>query len=377
MPAILKIYGDIGDTGEMDGSISASMVSDFLDENKSAKEITVKINSRGGDVQEGWAIYDLLTTSGKKIKTIGEGKVYSIATIIFLAGTEREFMKNADGLIHNPFIPEYTLADKYGAADLEAIAESLRQEEAKILDFYVKKTGTEESKLADYMKEDTKLSAEDMLSLGFATKVIEPVMAFAYMKPSKFNKMTPNEEKTFMAKVEAAVSKTITALGLSRVDPINQTLKDKDGKEFTLDKESGAPAVGDKATPDGTFVMENGNTITIASGEVSKVEEPAAEDKSELEVANAKIAELQALVDAGAEDKVAADAVVAEAETAKETAEAVTVEAKALVTELTGLKNSWKPEARSKDKKVAGRIDLSVVAERRVKRIDNETTKKR
>ena len=377
MPAILKIYGDIGDTEELDGSISASMVSDFLDENKSAKEITVKINSRGGDVQEGWAIYDLLTTSGKKIKTIGEGKVYSIATIIFLAGTEREFMKNADGLIHNPFIPEYTLADKYGAADLEAIAESLRQEEAKILDFYVKKTGTEESKLADYMKEDTKLSAEDMLSLGFATKVIEPVMAFAYMKPSKFNKMTPNEEKTFMAKVEAAVSKTITALGLSRVDPINQTLKDKDGKEFTLDKESGAPAVGDKATPDGTFVMENGNTITIASGEVSKVEEPAAEDKSELEVANAKIAELQALVDAGAEDKVAADAVVAEAETAKETAEAVTVEAKALVTELTGLKNSWKPEARSKDKKVAGRIDLSVVAERRVKRIDNETTKKR
>ena len=80
-------------------------VSDFLDDHKDADLITVRINSRGGDVQEGWAIHDLLVNSGKKIKTIGEGKVYSIATIVFLAGTEREMMKNADGLIHNPFIP--------------------------------------------------------------------------------------------------------------------------------------------------------------------------------------------------------------------------------------------------------------------------------
>ena len=82
MEAILKIYGDIGESNEMallmgvEESISSKKISEFLDENKDATELTVKINSRGGDVTEGWTIYDLLTNSGKKIKTVGEGKVY-------------------------------------------------------------------------------------------------------------------------------------------------------------------------------------------------------------------------------------------------------------------------------------------------------------
>ena len=135
--AVLKIYGDIGESnplGELfDGveMISAKMVSDFLDKRKNTDQIIVRINSRGGDVQEGWAIHDLLVNSGKKIKTIGEGKIYSIATIVFLAGEEREIMSNADGLIHNPYIPPYTLADQYESEDLIRIAESLKQEEEK------------------------------------------------------------------------------------------------------------------------------------------------------------------------------------------------------------------------------------------------------
>jgi len=71
--AILKIYGDIGESDSMlemfditDDTISAKTVSDFLDENKSAEEIVVKINSRGGDVQEGWSIVDLLMNSERK-----------------------------------------------------------------------------------------------------------------------------------------------------------------------------------------------------------------------------------------------------------------------------------------------------------------------
>ena len=362
MTAVLKIYGDIGEPDKMlemfdvsDDTISSKVVSDFLDENKDATDITVRINSRGGDVQEGWAIHDLLVSSGKKIKTIGEGKIYSIATIIFLAGSEREIMKNADGLIHNPFIPEYTLADKYEATDLEAIAESLRQEEAKILDFYVQKTGSDEATLAEYMKEDTKLSAEDMLSLGFATKIVEPVMAYAYMKPK--NKFIKMDEKAFFEKLGASLDGAITKMkNLSRI--ANQTLTDVEGNELTLEKETGVPAVGDKATPDGTYVMDSGRTITIAGGVITSIDEPAAAQKTELELANEKITELEA--------KIAdAEATKAEAETAKQEAEKVTAAAQGIVTELTNLKNSWKPDARSKDKITdkVGRIDLARVRE--------------
>jgi len=369
MDAVLKIYGDIGEPDKMlemfdvsDDTISARVISDFLDENKDATGITVKINSRGGDVQEGWAIHDLLVNSGKKIKTVGEGKVYSIATIVFLAGSEREFMKNADGLIHNPFIPEYTLADKYEADDLETIAEALRQEEAKILDFYVSRTGADEATLAGYMKEDTKLSAEDMLSLGFATKIVEPIMAFAYLKPNNKFKM---DEKAFFEKLGSSLDGAIAKMkNLSRIS--NQTLKDKDGNEFTLEKETGVPAVGDKATPDGTYVMESGKTITIEGGVISSIKEAAVEDKTELELANEKIVKLEAQIADSETVKAEAEAAKTEAELAQTKAKEAVDLAQGIVTELTNLKNSWKPDSRNRsfantDK--VGNINLARVAE--------------
>ncbi len=359
--AVLKIYGDIGEpTIDAPDNISAKNVSDFLEQHKEASGITVKINSRGGDVQEGWAILDLLQNSGKKIKTIGESKIYSIATIIFLSGSEREIMKNADGLIHNPFIPEFTLADEYRSDDLMKIAESLKQEEAKILDFYVEKTGSDKAKLAEYMKEDTKLSAEDMLSLGFATKIIEPVKAYAYIK-LKNNVMNENDVKTFGQKIDAILAKIQS---LSRLTPADQTMKDKDGKEFKLEKESGVPAVGDKASPDGSFVMADGKTIVIANGAITEIKEPVAA-KTELELANEKIATLEA-------EKVALTAKVAEVETVKTAAlaektafEAEKVKAVALVTELQGLKNTWKPDSRTKfsSAEKVGEVDLNQVRE--------------
>jgi ATP-dependent protease ClpP protease subunit len=360
MDAVLKIYGDIGEKDPMsemfgisDDTISAKSVSDFLDEHKEADSITVKINSRGGDVQMGFEIHDLLVNSGKKIKTIGEGKVYSIATVVFLAGSEREMMKNADGLIHNPYIPQYTLSDAYNSNDLLKLAEGLAQEEAKILDFYVEKTGADKAKLAEYMKEDTKLSAEDMLSLGFATKILEPIKAFAYIKPNKY-KMDEKEVKTWGEKLDLIIDKI---KGLSRLPAKDQTMTDKDGKEFKLEKETGGPAVGDKASPDGTFSMADGKIVVIAGGEVTEIKE-AEVAKSELEIANEKITELEAKV-------ALAETAKTEASKAKEEAEAEKVKAVALVTELQALKNTWKPESRTKFGSVdkVGDVDLNQVRE--------------
>ena len=359
-PAILKIYGDIGESipdsifAEGIENISSKSITEFLDANKEATELHIHINSRGGDVQEGWAIHDLLINSGKKLKTIGEGKVYSIATIIFLVAEEREIMKNADGLIHNPFIPPYTLADKYESDDLEKIAEELKQEEEKILDFYVERTGTPADKLAEYMKENTKLSAEDMLSLGFATKIIEPVKAYAIFKPKINSIMDSKDVKTFGEKLDTIISKIAA---FSRLTTIDQTLKDKDGKEFKLEKETGAPAVGDKASPDGTYVMADGKTIVITDGAVSEIKEPIAA-KTELELANEKIADLQSKLDAAEKEK--PDLVAVEASFKAKEAQAV-----ALATELQGMKNSWIPEGRTKfsSAEKVGSIDLNRVRE--------------
>jgi ATP-dependent protease ClpP protease subunit len=341
--ATLKVYGDIGEAlpdsmfGEAPEMVSAKLVSEFLDTNKDDKEITVRINSRGGDVQEGWAIHDLLVNSGKRITTIGEGKIYSIATIIFLAGDDRLVMQNADALIHNPFIPPYTLADQYESEDLLKIAESLRQEEAKILEFYTLRTGTPQDKLAEYMKEETKLSADDMLALGFATKIIEPVKAYAYIKPKNNFIM---DEKAFFEKLGATLDGAVLKMkNFSRIAPTNQVLTDAEGNEISLEKEAGAPAVGDAATPDGTFTMTDGTVIVIAGGVVTEVKEAEGED--ELAAAKQKIAELQSQVEAFTAEKES----LIKTEAAYRKAES---DAKALFDELSNLKNSWKPAVRHK-----------------------------
>lgn len=360
---VLKIYGDIGeDSGngmfdDQTAMISSKMVSEFLDANKDADQITVRINSRGGDVQEGWAIHDLLVNSGKKIVTVGEGKIYSIATIIFLAGSERDMMKNADGLIHNPFIPPYTLADQYESGDLVKIAESLKQEEEKILDFYTNVTGSPKDQLAGYMKDNTKLSAEDMLNLGFATKIIEPIVAYAFMNLKNNFKM---DEKAFFEKLGSTLDNAVAKMkNFSRVNSTNMVMTDKDGNELTVEKESGEIAVGDKATPDGTFTMADGKIIIVANGTVTEVTAPDT-DESELEAAKAKIAELEAQIASVNEEKEKAIA----AEAKFRDTEAVAL---ALISDLSKLKNEWKPDSRSKtggnvaDK--VGEVDLNRVRE--------------
>lgn len=336
--AVLKIYGDIGEGdpqmelffGVPDNMISSKSVSEFLDEHQDAKSITVRINSRGGDVQEGWAIHDLLVNSGKKIKTIGEGKIYSIATIIFLAGEEREIMKNADGIIHNPYMPEYSLADAYESKDLLKIAEMLKQEEEKILDYYVERTGAKRETLAEYMAEDTKLSAEDMVSLGFATKIVEPIKAYAYVKLKTDSKM---DEKSFFEKLGGFLDKATEKISnFSRVGAKNITLTDTEGNELVLEKEEGVPEVGDKATPDGVFILENGDTITVSEGVITSIEQP--ETDTELEEANARIAELEQQLQNFQNER---------DELQNQVTEAVD-----LVNELRALKNSYKPAARGK-----------------------------
>ena len=170
--------------------------------------------------------------------------------------------------------------------------------------------------------------------------------------------MDEKDVKTFGEKIDAILDKI---KNLSRLPVIDQTLKDKDGKEFKLEKETGSPAVGDKASPDGSFVMEDGKTIIIANGVITEIKEPEVA-KTELELANEKIAELESKLAAAEASK--PDLIAAEASfKAKET------EAQALVTELTNLKNTWRPSSRTRFGTVdkVGEIDLNQVREIREK----------
>ena len=350
MEATLKIYSVIGTEEDQ---FSSDKIISFLESNVTATDLIIKIKSPGGSVREGWTIHDLLKNSGKHVKTIAEGELYSIATVIFLAGSEREILPHADGLIHMPRIPNPE--GDFQASDLRGMAEYMDQEEEKILDLYVTETKQDKETLRDYMKKETMLSADDMVRLGFATRKIEPIKAVAYFN-YKSNKMEEKDVKTFTEKLEA-IGKDVKAL-FSRIAVKDQELTDKAGKKLTLQKEAGDPAVGDKATPDGVYEMESGKTITVLNGVISEVKDaPVA--KTDLEVANEKIAELQNLLDAE-KAKSAPDLVAAEAAfRAKET------QANDIIVQLSALKNTWVPDSRTRfsNAEKVGEIDMKQVKE--------------
>lgn len=304
--AVLKIHSDIVDeeTRQMnlfwigvDGtsfdSVDAFIESIPEDDNN----IELRLNCRGGNCMEGWTIYDKLRSTGKEITAIIEGKCASMASVLLLAAPkERRYAyQNATLLIHNPYIPPYTLADAYDAEDLRRMAEDLEAETTKIVNLYVDRTGSEEDVLRALMAEDKFVDMDKAKELGFISEVKPPISA-KEKQPKKWNHSkinNMNQEKKVT--VAQAFQMLGVALGVVKTPIVSLDLSTADGSTLTVEREEGEPQVGDTASPDGEHLMPDGSTIVVEGGVITEIRDPEEENNNdELDAANARIAELEA-----------------------------------------------------------------------------------
>lgn len=168
-PATLSIYDEIGFWGVQAADFRASLAS------VTAKVINVEINSPGGDVFTGLAIYNMLRASGKEIVVKVMGVAASAASLIAMAGDKIIMPKNTFLMVHNP-MAEYGHAN---AADLRDTAAMLEKIGASLLATYVAKTGMDEAEMTALLATNTWLTADEALSMGFATEVTEDIKATA------------------------------------------------------------------------------------------------------------------------------------------------------------------------------------------------------
>lgn len=151
--------------------INAASVQSFLEDLKDGEEFTVYINSPGGSVFEGIAIYNLLSAyqSRMTIKIIGEAA--SIASVIACSGAEGKTLiaETAMMLIHNPWT--FAIVDEEYIAKL---AKTLGSIKGSILTAYKRKTGLDDDTLNDLMKDGDYLSAKDSVKHGLADAVYVP-----------------------------------------------------------------------------------------------------------------------------------------------------------------------------------------------------------
>lgn len=173
----LYIYGDVeGDSYDwwtdevIESETSANHFREELAKYPNVAEINVYINSNGGSVFEGTAIYNQLRRHPAKKTVYIDGFACSIASVIAMAGDEIVMPKNALMMIHNPWMYTYgNAADLRKAADdLDTIAKGSRQA-------YLTKAGEklDEERLAEMMDAETWLTAEECLNLGLADRYAE------------------------------------------------------------------------------------------------------------------------------------------------------------------------------------------------------------
>jgi ATP-dependent Clp protease protease subunit len=176
--AEIFIYDEIGLWG-----ITAK---DFIDELKkvSAKNITLRINSPGGEVFDGLAIYNALKRHAAQVTVTVDGIAASMASVVAMAGDKISMPENAMLMIHDP----WGLA--IGSADeLRDLAETLDKIKSGLISTYVNKSGQTPEKIAELMADESWLTAKEAVELGLADEIAEPVKLAASFSLARFKKL--------------------------------------------------------------------------------------------------------------------------------------------------------------------------------------------
>lgn len=170
-PAVLAIDDEIGFWGLQAKDFRESLNA------ISAKELHVEINSPGGDVFAGTAMFNMLRAwakDGKQVVTKVSGVAASIASVIFLAGDKRVMPKNTFAMVHQPWTFAMGNAD-----DLREQADTLEKIGGGMVKTYMDRTGLSEDEVNALLAQDTWLSADEALEKGFATEISDEIKATA------------------------------------------------------------------------------------------------------------------------------------------------------------------------------------------------------
>lgn len=175
----ILLYGMIGDSYEkLDAKSIRQQISD------SEGDILVRINSGGGYVMEGLAIFNAFAeakAAGRKVNVIIDGVAASMASVIAMVGEEIEMADNALMMIHNPW--------DFAAGDAEALrkkADLLDKIRDQLLGIYVARTGLSSKIITAMMTAETWMDADEALENKFITGIVVSSTTVAAIDVSKF-----------------------------------------------------------------------------------------------------------------------------------------------------------------------------------------------
>lgn len=171
------IYDDIGP--DWLGMVSAKSIVADLD--KISGDVTVRINSPGGDVNEAMAIYNALSRRTGAVAVEIDGIAASAASYIAMAGKTIRVAENAMVMIHNPWT--FAMGD---AESLRKTAGILDKYGQGIVDVYAARSGKSKEDVAAKMAEETWFSAAEAVEYGLADSIGQPLNVASSVAPGRF-----------------------------------------------------------------------------------------------------------------------------------------------------------------------------------------------
>lgn len=244
-------------------------------------QIIHHINSEGGSVDEGYNAYHSLVQSGKKIKSIVEGRCMSIATLVALAAEEVVILDPSRWMVHNPTF--FTQPARVNADMLQSGAEELRKIQTEMAEVYSKKMKRPVEEAIEMMRKETFMTAREAVAAGFADRIIEKGQLLPENERTKYRAVALGENDTTMDKAkDKSVWAKIGEL-FAQVETVTQpkavSLQVKGGGVLNVDGES--PAPGLKASIDGQpangeYELEDGSKIKCTAGVIAEIMPAAA-----------------------------------------------------------------------------------------------------
>lgn len=146
----------------------------YLERQDSGKEITLYINSPGGEVISGLAVYDLISLMKSPVRTVCTGTAASMGAILFLAGKKREMLPHTRLMIHDPSFGGGSIGGKK-SHELRHELEKLDEVRAALAKIIAEKTGRPLEEIYDVTSDDTFYSVEEAITFGLATGIMKGV----------------------------------------------------------------------------------------------------------------------------------------------------------------------------------------------------------
>lgn len=198
--AVLYLNGTIAEESWFDDDVTPKIFKEELEKHQG--DITVWINSPGGDCIAAAQIYNLLIEHKGNVTVKIDGIAASAASVIAMAGTTVKMSPVAMLMIHNPM----TIA--YGnTSEMEKAIEMLQEVKESIINAYELKTGLSRNKLSKLMDNETWMDARKAVELGFADEMMErnakdlepPSVSMMYSETVLTNSLMDKFKKTWQS----------------------------------------------------------------------------------------------------------------------------------------------------------------------------------